>query len=186
MAKNQTSSPRRLEITKYPNRRYYDRTRSIHVTLEDIRAKVRDGYEVTITDSKTKENLTSRVLAQIILELDAEKLDIFPVSLWTQVIRTNERMMSSFVDRYFSQALGAFVATQDGFEDTINAAKKLTDLNNPFVNWTFPTASNPESNQTSETKTSPEASPVEGKSEMEERLSLLEKELDLLKKAGRK
>jgi polyhydroxyalkanoate synthesis regulator protein len=49
------SSPdsRTLAIRKYPNRRYYDSTRSQHVKLEEIHELIRQGYEIQVTDSKT-------------------------------------------------------------------------------------------------------------------------------------
>ena len=37
------SDAKRLRIRKYPNRRYYDSTRSRHMTLEEIYAAIRDG-----------------------------------------------------------------------------------------------------------------------------------------------
>ena len=42
-----------LDIRKYPNRRYYDATRSRHLTLPEIRNLIRDGYDVTVTDSRS-------------------------------------------------------------------------------------------------------------------------------------
>ncbi len=81
-----TTSGKLLEIKKYPNRRYYDATRSRHVTLEEINNLIRDGYEVRVTDSKTGQDITAKVLAQIILELDSPKLGIFPVPLLHRLI----------------------------------------------------------------------------------------------------
>ena len=118
MAKEQEQDvPRRLELRKYPNRRYYDSTRSRHVTLEEIYALIREGYEVRVTDSKSGQDITAKVLAQIIIELDAPKLGVFPVPLLHRLLRSNERMVNDFVQRYFSAPLMAFLDSQRSFED---------------------------------------------------------------------
>ena len=57
-------------LKKYPNRRYYDTTQSRHITLDEIYAMIRGGVDVHVTDSKTGEDITAKVLAQIILEHD--------------------------------------------------------------------------------------------------------------------
>jgi len=112
----QGNSDGRLDIRKYPNRRYYDATRSTHVTLEQIHRLIQEGRDVRITDSKTEEDITTKVLAQIILEHDAPKLDIFPASLLHQIIRANQRVFPEFVDRYFNQALSAYFRSQEQVE----------------------------------------------------------------------
>ena len=109
-------SDRQVELRKYPNRRYYNTTRSQYVTLEGIYLAIRDGYDVHVTDSKTGEDITAKVLAQIILEHDAPKLDIFPAALLHQLIRANEPLVRDFVDKYFCRALSAFLESQRHFE----------------------------------------------------------------------
>src|SRR5579872_4860512 len=98
MAENTEPQTKHLQIRKYPNRRYYDATRSRHLTLEDIRSLVRDGADIRVTDSKTSADITAKVLAQIILELDAEKIDAFPVALLVRLIRVNDQLVKDFVD----------------------------------------------------------------------------------------
>ncbi|MEN6495426.1 MAG: polyhydroxyalkanoate synthesis regulator DNA-binding domain-containing protein [Thermoguttaceae bacterium] len=113
----QTPPPRQqIELRKYPNRRYYDGSRSRHATLEEIYGMIRAGHDVHVTDSKTGEDITAKVLAQIILEHDPPKLTIFPVDLLHQVIRANEPLVRDFVDKYFNQALRAFLESQRQFD----------------------------------------------------------------------
>ena len=115
-ATNHSPSQRRMELRKYPNRRYYDTRQSNYVTIEEIHAAVRDGFEVRVTDSKTGEDLTAKVLTQIILDHDPPKLDIFPIELLHQLIRANEPLVRDFVDKYFCGALSAFLQSQRQFE----------------------------------------------------------------------
>jgi polyhydroxyalkanoate synthesis repressor PhaR len=55
-------------IKRYANRKLYDTRDSRYVTLPQIAELVRGGEDVQIIDNRTKENLTSVTLAQIIYE----------------------------------------------------------------------------------------------------------------------
>ena len=125
MSDGSTSNSPQIELRKYPNRRYYDVTRSRHVTLEEIYSLIRSGRNVHVTDSKTGDDLTAKVLAQIILEHDPPKLGIFPVELLHQLIRTNEPIVRDFVDKYFNQALKAFLVSQRQFDLYLRQAMGL-------------------------------------------------------------
>lgn len=61
-----SSNPR--VIKRYANRKLYDTRESRYVTLPQIAELVRLGEDVQIIDNRTKENLTSVTLAQIIYE----------------------------------------------------------------------------------------------------------------------
>lgn len=126
---------KRLELRKYPNRRYYDSTRSRHVTLEEIYALIRDGYEVQVVDSKTGEDITAKVLAQIIIELDPPKLGVFPVALLHRLLRSNEQLVNDFVQRYFNQALTAFLDSQRSVEQYLRQAMGLQSPAPTVADW---------------------------------------------------
>ena len=117
--------PKRLKIRKYPNRRYYDSTRSRHLTLEELYAAIRDGYEIEVTDSKTGQDITAKVLAQIIIDLDPPKLGVFPVALLHKLLRTNEQLVQDFTEKYFNQALATFLESQRTFERSLRNAMGL-------------------------------------------------------------
>lgn len=118
----------RVILRRYPNRRYYDCTRSQHMTLEDIYRLVQDGYYVSVTDSKSGEDITARVLAQLILEHDPPKLVAFPADLLHQIIRSNESLLRDFVDKYFNRALTAFLKSQRDFDQYLGHALGLYAL----------------------------------------------------------
>jgi polyhydroxyalkanoate synthesis repressor PhaR len=132
---NNENSLKKLEIRKYPNRRYYDVTRSQHLTLEDIRSLVRDGYDIRVTDSKSSTDITAKVLAQIILELDAEKIDMFPVALLMRLIRVNDRLVQDFMERYFEQALSMFLQYRQQFEEQLRGGDGFGGLYSSLANW---------------------------------------------------
>lgn len=131
-----TGETKRLDIRKYPNRRYYDTTRSRHVTLEEIYALIRSGYDVQITDSKTGDDITTKVLAQIIIELDPPKLGVFPVPLLHRLLRSNEQLMTDFVHKYFNEPLTAFLDSQRNFEQYLRQAMGLQSATPTIADWT--------------------------------------------------
>src|SRR5437764_6986140 len=98
MAESTDTPSKRLEIRKYPNRRYYDTTRSRHLTLDEIRSLIREGHDIRVIDSKSSVDITAQVLTQIILELETQKLDSFPVPLLVRLIRVNDQLVKDFIE----------------------------------------------------------------------------------------
>lgn len=132
---NHHTGQARLELRRYPNRRYYDSTHSQHLTLEGIYRLVREGCDVTVRDSKTGEDITAKVLAQLILEHDPPKLAAFPAELLHQIIRSNESLLREFVEKYFSRALAAFLRSQQEFDRYLGQALGLYGLNPVSRGW---------------------------------------------------
>jgi polyhydroxyalkanoate synthesis repressor PhaR len=104
MAKNNSDEPRTLEFRKYQNRRYYDDT----LSRRQIHQFIIEGYNVRVLDAKTNEDITAKVLTQILLEYEPVKLDLFSNELLIRAIRVNDRLLKDFVDLYFQQAFEAF------------------------------------------------------------------------------
>lgn len=105
-----------LSIKKYPNRRYYDTTRSCHVTLQEIHDLVVSNKDVCITDSRTGDDITNLVLMQIILEKDQPKLDVFPSSILHLMIRSNRQVLRGYVDQFFAPFLSMLARSQEQFD----------------------------------------------------------------------
>lgn len=130
------TTPRKLEIKKYPNRRYYDATHSRHLTLDEIRSLIQQGYDITVTDAKTGEDITAQLLTQIILELETAKLDSFPVPLLVRIIRMNDQLVRDFIDKYFNQALKSFLDYQQQVEQQIRHVHGLPQSFPSVAEWT--------------------------------------------------
>ena len=117
--------PMRVQLRRYPNRRYYDAARSQHLTLEDIFRLISEGHQVQVNDSKSGEDITVRVLAQLILEQAPSKLAALPAELLHQIIRSNESILREFVDKYFYRAFSAFLESQREWERYLRRALGL-------------------------------------------------------------
>lgn len=105
-----------LQIKKYPNRRFYDATRSRHLTLQDVHDAVVEGHDVTISDSRSGQKITNLILTQILMEKSPPKLEIFPSWTLHQLIRSNEHVLRSSIDRFFGPFASTVAASQKQFE----------------------------------------------------------------------
>lgn len=111
-----------VHIKKYPNRRYYDPSRSCHLTLQDVHDLVVSGKDVSVTDSRTGDDITNVVLAQILLEKDQPKLDIFPTSLFHTMIRSNRQVLRGYSERFLGPFLGMVASSQRQFDSFLRQA----------------------------------------------------------------
>lgn len=130
------TGPKRLEIKKYPNRRYYDATHSRHLTLDEIRSLIQQGYDLRVVDARTKGDITAQVLTQIILELDTPKIDSLPVPLLVRIIRMNDQLVKDFIEKYFNQALKSFLDYQQQVEEHIRRTHGLPPAFPSVAAWT--------------------------------------------------
>ena len=136
--------PKLVEIKKYQNRRYYDTTNSQHISLEKIHKLICQGHEISVTDVKSGQDITTRILMQILLEYEPTKVDFFSPTLLSQVIRLNDLILKDFYEVYFEKALGAFVNSKDQFDSLFRRSQALPfgmtssgkgDSRNPFAAW---------------------------------------------------
>lgn len=121
----QENDPSRIELRKYQNRRYYDVTHKKHVNLGEIHRMICDGHDIRVVDAQTEQDITSKVLTQILLEYEPVKLDHFSSDLLAQVIRVNDKILKDFVEMYFAQAFDAFCQSKSHLEDFVRRASFL-------------------------------------------------------------
>lgn len=84
-------------IKRYTNRKLYDTVESRYVTLDEIAQMVKAGAEVQIIDNRSKEDLTSITLAQIIFE-EEKKSSRMPLSILRDMIRDSSGKLSLLAD----------------------------------------------------------------------------------------
>jgi polyhydroxyalkanoate synthesis repressor PhaR len=82
-------------IKRYTNRKLYDTVESRYVTLDEIAHMIKGGAEVKIIDNRTKEDLTSVTLAQIILE-EEKKRSQMPLGVLREIIRHGGEAVAGF------------------------------------------------------------------------------------------
>ena len=191
MAENADAAAKKLEIKKYPNRRYYDATHSRHLTLDEIRSLIQQGYDIQVTDAKTSADITAQVLAQIILELETQKLDSFPVPLLVRLIRMNDSLVKDFIEKYFNQALKSFLDYQHRVEENVRKVHGLPASFPSVTAWTkamLGPFSSAFGGSAGESPSEPAAGPASGPEnrELREMIQNLERQIAGLKKGQAK
>src|SRR6185436_15260915 len=82
-------------IKRYTNRKLYDTVESRYVTLDEIAEMIKQGIEVKVVDNRSKEDLTSVTLAQIIFE-EEKKKNQMPLSVLREIIRHPGEALTGF------------------------------------------------------------------------------------------
>ena len=85
-------------IKRYGNRKLYDAEARRYVTLEQLGALVAGGHELTVTDQRTGEDLTSLTLAQVLLEGLKERTARIPRQVLVGLIRLSAGPVSAWAD----------------------------------------------------------------------------------------
>ncbi|MDP7058862.1 MAG: polyhydroxyalkanoate synthesis regulator DNA-binding domain-containing protein [Candidatus Marinimicrobia bacterium] len=172
-----------IRITKYSNRRIYDSTNSQHLTLDQLVELIKEGHDVEVIDSKSKEDLTQAVLMQILIEDKGSHL--FSASFLHQLIRNREGVLGEFFSDFVPKMLDAYLETQDSFRkqmQTFTMPNQWVDTSqemkvpifNPFTafNVSGQTPSKPETSEHNDTE-------HDEVHELKYRLSELEKRLNM-------
>lgn len=95
-------------IKRYANRKLYDTQHSRYVTLDQISEMIRTGDEVKIIDNKSKEDLTSVTLAQIIFEEEKKQKSFLPLQAMRNIIQTGGDSIQHLVTEAQKRVSGAF------------------------------------------------------------------------------
>jgi polyhydroxyalkanoate synthesis repressor PhaR len=94
-------------IKRYANRKLYDTQHSRYVTLDQISDMIRAGDEVKIIDNKTKEDLTSVTLAQIIFEEEKKQKSFLPLQAMRNIIQSGGGSITQLVSEAQKRVTGA-------------------------------------------------------------------------------
>ena len=105
-------------IKKYPNRRLYDTTTSIYITLADVKKLVLEDVDFKVEDAKSKEDLTRSILLQIILEEEGgEGVPMFSSDVLSKIIRFYGNAMQGMMGSYLERNIKAFQDIQKALQD---------------------------------------------------------------------
>ena len=84
-------------IKRYANRKLYDSSESRYVTLSEVEQMVRSGVDVQIIDNKTKEDITAKTLAQLVMENERKKDAALPLATLKQLVQSGGELLSKKV-----------------------------------------------------------------------------------------
>ena len=119
MAKKKKSAEdsKALIIKRYGNRRLYNTETRSYVNYDELAKIVRDGADVQVIDSTTKEDVTKAVLIQVILEEEKNKKTILPTEFLFQLLRTREDSVQDFFKNHLSASFNAYLKTKEEFDN---------------------------------------------------------------------
>jgi polyhydroxyalkanoate synthesis repressor PhaR len=99
-------------IKRYTNRKLYDTEESRYVTLDEIAQMIKGGGEVKIVDNRSKEDLTSITLAQIIFE-EEKKTSKMSLDTLRDLIRHGGQVAQRLVEGTQAELRGRVEAVRD-------------------------------------------------------------------------
>ena len=85
-------------IKRYSNRKLYDTSASRYVTLGDISRMVKSGADIQVIDNNTREDITSGILAQIVLEGEKVRGDGH-INILRKIIQNGGETLSELISR---------------------------------------------------------------------------------------
>lgn len=103
----------RIVIQKYANRRLYNKATSSYITLEDLSKLVKDGVDFEVRDAKSGEDITRKVLTQIIFEEEGRGQNLLPIQFLRQLIGFYGDRMQAFLPSFLEMSLDSFIRQQE-------------------------------------------------------------------------
>ena len=110
-------------IKRYTNRKLYDTEESRYVTLDEIARMIKAGSEVKIIDNRTKEDLTSVTLAQIIFE-EEKKTSKMSLRTLKDLIRHGGERAAQIVEDTQAELRGRVEAVRQAAEQRVQTLIK--------------------------------------------------------------
>ncbi|HVI76266.1 MAG TPA: polyhydroxyalkanoate synthesis regulator DNA-binding domain-containing protein [Anaeromyxobacteraceae bacterium] len=110
-------------IKRYTNRKLYDTVESRYVTLDEIAQMVKAGTEVKVLDNRTKEDLTSVTLAQIIFE-EEKKTSKMSLRTLKDLIRHGGEKAAQIVEDTQAELRGRVEAVRQAAEQRVQTLLK--------------------------------------------------------------
>lgn len=101
-----------VTIQKYANRRLYNKSTSSYITLDDLAAIVREGVEFVVYDAKSGEDITRKVLTQIIFEEEGRGHNLLPIPFLRKLIGFYGDRMQAFLPSFLELSLDSFIRQQ--------------------------------------------------------------------------
>ena len=183
----------KVVIQKYANRRLYNKATSTYITLDDLAGMVREGVDFVVYDAKSGEDITRKVLTQIIFEEESRGQNLLPIQFLRQLIRFYGDQMQAFLPSYLELSLDTFIRQQErvrspfanlnatalpGFEDQIRQNMALFDR---AMKMFSPFPFRPDEGEAAPVATTPET-PKDDIAELRKQMSAMQEQLAALAK----
>jgi len=106
-------------IKKYSNRKLYDVDSSKYVTLEDIGKMVEQGIDLHVIDNETGEDISRKILAQILVTLEKQQKSYIPFPILRDLIQKSGDSVVEYTKRSIMAGIGAISAAEEEVEKVV-------------------------------------------------------------------
>ncbi len=96
-------------IKKYANRKLYHTNQKQYITLDGIARLVQDGEAVRILDNETGDDITSSILAQVVLQARGRSAPQLPTTLLTGMIQLGGDTLANLRRTLFDSLGGIYL-----------------------------------------------------------------------------
>lgn len=112
-------------IKRYQNRKLYDTHQSCYVTLDEIAEMIMRSEEVVVIDNRTKKDITSNTLTQIIFEKQKRSKAIIPVNTLRDIIQVGGGTFSGFLAKTAESGSGVLSKAKADLDRAFLSAENL-------------------------------------------------------------
>ncbi|TWS97341.1 polyhydroxyalkanoate synthesis repressor PhaR [Reyranella sp. CPCC 100927] len=124
-----SAKPAPVVIKKYANRRLYNTSTSMYVTLDHLAQMVKDKTDFVVYDAKSGDDITRSVLTQIIFEEESKGQNLLPISFLRQLIGFYGDNLQALVPQYLEMSMQSFAKNQEQMRKAMQGAFGF----NPFA-----------------------------------------------------
>lgn len=125
----------RILIKKYGNRRLYSTASSSYITLVELEELVRNGESIQVVDASTKEDITSQILTQILVE--SGKAKSIPVNFLERMIRHRADLLGALLNAQTQQIERSVDVARHAQDEFIRMMQRAMQVGgglwNPFM-----------------------------------------------------
>lgn len=112
-------------IKRYQNRKLYDTHQSCYVTLDEISEMIMRGEDVCVVDNRTKKDITSSTLTQIIFEKQKRSKTTIPVNTLRDIIQVGGGTFSGFLTKSVEAGASVLNRAKADIERSFSVSEKL-------------------------------------------------------------
>jgi polyhydroxyalkanoate synthesis repressor PhaR len=114
-----------LIIKRHGNRRLYNTETRGYISYSDLAELVRDGRDLKVVDSTSKDDVTKAVLIQVILEEEKNKKTILPTEFLFQILRSREDSVQDFFKNHLAASFNAYLKTKEEFDNRFRSMLEM-------------------------------------------------------------
>jgi len=90
-------------IKRYQNRKLYDCSESKYVRLDEVARMIKNGDDLRVIDNKTKNDITSNTLIQLLYEGERKAKSHSSANLLKEIIRQGDSSFTGYIQGHLGE-----------------------------------------------------------------------------------